>query len=743
MSWSRLVGQILGHTAQSAALVLAAYMAGLALGYLLASRLAVARPLRAYGFAEIVAALGAAVVPWSLRLLEGANVGGAGLRFLFCFVVMLPATVAMGATLPFMAEWLERDGTGRGRRVAAFYGLNTAGALTGVAASLAFLLLWVGVRGSTYLAAAISVSCGLIALYLARAERSPAVEPSEEPEPAWVPRWTVAVALTGFGVMGLEVLYTRLFALAFHNSTYTFGLVVTVALCSLACGAWAVGAVRAALPSLVRAAAVAASLAVPLSVSLFLLAGGLDYFQWGTGFGAYMVGAVGFVALVAAPPLAAMGVVLPASWRFVGADGRVGGRVVGRLTTVSTLAGVAGALLTSFVLLPVLGLWWSFAALAALPLMTAILLLGGLAFRRRSLVFLLLSTAAAGGLALLSLQRHAPEALARDSEIVRRLEGAYGWTDLRREAESGHGSIVQNLHYSLGSSKPMARELWQGDLPLLLHPEPQEVAFLGMGTGITASSALDHADVERIVVMELIPEVVEAARWLGPENGELLNDPRVVLELDDARHSLKDRGWRYDVVVSDLFVPWESRTGYLYTVEHYRLVRASLQPGGLFCQWLALYQVGESELESILEAFATVFPTTTVWWGDTSRRWPLVCIMGSEAPLEVDLASIAARQEALSTREEPRMTSHQPPLAQYLGDWRPSGLERLNTDEHPWVEFRAPLAHRDARLIQDGRLDAFYEAVLSQLSRDGVRVSRAGEPAALPELRPPSRFCSQ
>ncbi len=738
------MGNLLGHTAQSASIVLAAYMAGLAIGYLLASRLVVTRPLRAYGAAELCVAGWAALVPLLLRGLEAAGVGallggaGAGLAgalgFALCFLLLLPATTAMGSTLPFISEWLERGGPGDGRRTASFYGLNTAGALVGVGAGLAFLLVVVGVARSTWLAAAISAACGFAALGLARGRPPPECAKTPSADPGWNPRWTGAVALAGFSVMALEVLYTRLFALVFHNSTYTFGLVVGVALCCLAVAAWLVGWLKLEAMTLARAAAVAAGVLAPASVVVFLLVGELDYARIGGGFASYMAGAFGFVFIVAGPPLLALGVLLPASWRALGAGGGAGARLVGRMTTVSTLSGVAGALVASFLLLPALGLWGGFVVLVALVAVTGVVL----ARRGPALGVLGVGVLLASAGAFMAVRGHADQALAADPAIVQRWEGAYGWTDLERDPQTGHAAIVQNLYYSMGSSKPMARELWQGDLPMLLHPAPRTVGFLGMGTGITASSALDHPSVEQIVVMELIPEVVEAARLLGPENGHLLEDPRTVLLVDDARHALADPERRYDVLVSDLVVPWESRTGYLFTVEHYERVRARLAPGGVFCLWLALYQVGEQELNSILDGFAETFPTTTVWWGDTSVRWPLICVMGSEAPLTVDLAVLDQRQQALLSRAAPRAASRALPLAQLLGDWRPTGTAPANTDEHPWVEFRAPITHSETRLIQDERLLSLYDRVLARLPREGVVATRDGVKVPLPAQRAPS-----
>ena len=69
-------------------------------------------------------------------------------------------------------------------------------------------------------------------------------------------------------------------------------------------------------------------------------------------------------------------------------------------------------------------------------------------------------------------------------------------------------------------------ERWQAHLPVLLHPSPQRVAFLGTGTGITAGASLVHP-VAQIVALEIVPEVVAAARQdFADVNAGVMDDPR-------------------------------------------------------------------------------------------------------------------------------------------------------------------------------------------------------------------------
>ena len=60
-------------------------------------------------------------------------------------------------------------------------------------------------------------------------------------------------------------------------------------------------------------------------------------------------------------------------------------------------------------------------------------------------------------------------------------EGAFG--SVAVVVHNGHRRIVLNNFYVLGGTHAAGDERLQGHIPLLLHPQPQRVAFLGLGTG--------------------------------------------------------------------------------------------------------------------------------------------------------------------------------------------------------------------------------------------------------------------
>src|SRR5690606_4643905 len=95
--------------------------------------------------------------------------------------------------------------------------------------------------------------------------------------------------ISGFAAISLQVLYTRLFSLVFHNSVYTFGIIVGIFLLSIAIGSILVARRRKEpTATLIAGLAEAASLSTAVSVILFLLWTQLKYFSSGETFPSYI-----------------------------------------------------------------------------------------------------------------------------------------------------------------------------------------------------------------------------------------------------------------------------------------------------------------------------------------------------------------------------------------------------------------------------------------------------------------------
>jgi spermidine synthase len=283
-----------------------------------------------------------------------------------------------------------------------------------------------------------------------------------------------------------------------------------------------------------------------------------------------------------------------------------------------------------------------------------------------------------------------------DERLLSLAEGTHGITAVVER--SGSRRLKLNNHYALGGTASTGDERMQAHVPLLLHPSPRRVAFLGVGTGITAGGALFHP-VEQVTAIELVPEVIAAASsYFSEANAGVLDDARTRVIVDDARHALRGGRANYDVIVGDLVVPWRLGEGALFTLEQFEAARAALAPGGLFCQWVPLFQLSETETAILLRTFLAVFPRAQIWRGDFSPTEPAIALIGT-ADDYVLKAEVVERRLA-EMRSDASNTTLAAPAAFWM-NWvgvieagnLPPGETRINREDRPWIELLGPLAH--------------------------------------------------
>src|ERR1700680_4720032 len=214
---------VIGSSAVSLGLLLAAYMGGLCLGSAALPRLVSARrgalwaPMRLYALLElgigafgIIALLG---VPLIGRIyVVGATTGLAGvvLRGVVAAVCLLPPTLLMGGSLPAIARCVETTPTGVSQ-LGLLYSANVAGAVVGCLVTGFYLFRVCGMAVATYIAATINGAVALLAFALAARVK---YQPREEVVPCQAahrapgtPLVYVAIALSGLTALGAEVVW--------------------------------------------------------------------------------------------------------------------------------------------------------------------------------------------------------------------------------------------------------------------------------------------------------------------------------------------------------------------------------------------------------------------------------------------------------------------------------------------------------------------------------------------------------
>ncbi len=760
--WMKQLGLLFGNTSHAAAATLGAFFTGLAAGSWFWGRRAAGmrNPLRAYAWLEAGIAATALIyfvilaAYYRIYPLVYQHVGSASLRQLIKFglalLLIFPPAFCMGGTLPVMGQHAIRNLSRFGALSALLYGVNTLGAALGAGLAGFFLPLWLGFKATCAGAMLISAAVAAAAFVLSRKEgarcRAPGVSRASDVSPVSLEpetrnpqagilqnaagggqsasaRWAILPLcfLSGFGVLALEVLWTRMFAQVLDNSVYTFAAILVLVLVCLATGALLSSRLARLEVSPWRVLALLAllsGLAVALTPFVFMrVTHAFEILAFRVSWPRYVWEVFKHAGLVIAIPALLSGTVFPFLMKMEERHADSAGWSLGRLSAVNTAGAILGSLLCGFVFLGALGMWGTMRMLAVLYLLAAVVIPSGwngrgvvLRVAGVTALWLAFSALDPTGLPVTAVDRRRAQ-----EEVVEVWEGSDCTVAVVRDP---HGlSIKVNSDYGLGSTGAFMQERLQNDLPLMVWPRTKSIFFLGVGTGITAGGALDpqFTNVARVVACELVPEVLTAARkyitnWNGRDcTGGLFTDPRVTLLAEDGRHYLMAAPERFDMVNGELFIPFRSGAGSLYSREHFESVRARLAPGGVFVQWLPLYQVTEHEFGIIVRTMLEVFPQVSLWRISFQPGEEVVALVGhaDARPLPFcDMRTGEARRAAVAGKAHRNLGNLLLPfnpgtMLFFYGGNLTAARERfagypVNTDDKPVIEYMAPRTYRDA-----------------------------------------------
>lgn len=666
--WLRLLSLVFGVTAYAASTVLAGFMAGLAIGSLVAGRYAgrVRQPLRWFAAAEVGIALTALV---SLPLFGELPTWYAGLhdfvgrdmatltltRFAGALLVLVVPTSIMGATLPLLAASTIVGHQRPASRVSAVYAANTAGAIVGALTTGMYLIGAIGVSASFIVAVSFNLLAGAGAWWVSTRcaptsgsdEQSTEAAPSTASlgdRPSQVRRTALVVlGISGFASLALEVIWFRILVLFIPATSYAFTTMLAAVLFGLACGSWA--AARLLLRErdwgvLLSRILIATALAIPLSLTLL---------AWTYERGWRTNGQIQAAIVAIFPATFLMGLAFPIALRLWTRGSAASGgheaevaRDVGTAYAVNVGGAITGAIFGGFALLPSLGSRASLLVCAALYLLSAAILLPRLADRRRAVTTMAVA-AAAFAVAVMSApdpflatlaRRHGPS-----DRIVWLNEGVQTTVSIHQQRPGRYVLYLDGLHQANDSPEMLRTHREIGHLPMLLHPRPERALVIGLGGGATAGAVSRHSS--QVDIVELSGGVRRAAELLAHANYNVLAQPHVHFRVDDGRNYLLTTEERYDVITADIIQPVHAGAGMLYSAEYFRLARNVLKDDGLMLQWVG--HRPDTQYRLMVRAFLDAFPHTTLWQGGT-------LLVGSKQPLRISRSSFERQRTSASTR---------------------------------------------------------------------------------------------
>ncbi|MAR08628.1 MAG: SAM-dependent methyltransferase [Blastopirellula sp.] len=784
--WFQLLQLSIGSSAVSLGVLLSAFMGGMCLGSLFLPRFVSPQyhPLRIYALLELaigvlgmISLLGIPLVTTLYSQLASTGSSDVLMRATICLICLLPPTVLMGATLPAVARWVEPTAQGASR-LGFFYGANIVGAVLGCLLAGFYLLRIYDLTTATYVAVAINFLAAALALIAARwIPYAPQCLSEEDREghsesaaaTPWVgahlrTHWLVYVAilLSGCCALGAEVIWTRQLALVLGATVYSFSIILAVFLTGLglgsSCGALlarrlaAPGAMLGWFQLLAAGSLVWASVMLAKSIPYWPFLAELATSPWHV-FPTDILRA----ACAVLPGAFFWGASFPLALAAVTGGQRDTGRLVGLVYAANTLGSIVGALSFSVILIG-----WTGTQLGQQSLIvgcgiaaTLAMVSASVAQKRRGeapqagwlwgnapvigllsastvlFVWLVPQTPAE----LIGFGHRLPYFRFHDKigndplpEFIYTEEGMNASVAVSKHEDGNRGFHVNGKVVASTGFLDMRLQRMLGHLPALIHKQPKSVLVVGCGAGVTAGTFTCYPSVERIVICEIEPLIPEVAgTYFVQENHRVMNDPRVEVHIDDARHFMLTTNEKFDIITSDPIHPWVKGAASLYSLEYFELCKQRLRPGGVVTQWVPLYETNVPAVKSELATFFAAFPQATVWCNemDALIQPPTtfnegqprglshdIVLLGQQQATQVDVAALAERiaendqlraaLQALELADPVTLLSTFAGQASDLQEWLADA--QMNRDANLRLQFLAGLAvseHASPQILGD------------------------------------------
>jgi spermidine synthase len=775
--WTKYLSLTFGTTIEAVSVVTATFMAGLAIGSLLLGRYAdrSRRLLLVYALLEVGIGLSALLFPLALDLLEQVyiwlrqtlpdhSVLTTALHLGFAALLLLPASICMGGTLPVMCRFFVKKQLTS--EIGRLYALNTLGATLGAFGSGFLLIPLLGLSRTGWLAVVVNllIALGVWRLGL-RVCRLPPADQVAVPERPRIRTkgygfLLLSVMLVGGYGLAYEILWTRVLLLFLGNTSYAFATMLSAYLVGIALG----GAIyarqirlRTNVTSVFAYLTVGMGISVALSVPfydrlayVFLWAHDLAGERWWFLSLCYFVIVFGIMCI----PTTVSGSLLPAAVAILAPEPEQTGWGVGTIVLHNTVGAVLGSLAAGFVLIPLLGIQGSFRLLAALNILTGLVLYicyGGWCHSR--IVLPLLAMAGLGSVAwpaawnpaLMNsgvycyaekyLEMGGLDKILGDEKIIDVIEGTDTTVAIHESLDGHLRFFTVNGKTDGGTGRDMGTQILISQIPLLLHRNPEDVLVIGLGTGISLRGMSAHPT-RSIDCVEISPEVVRASSYFTEASGNVLDDPKVRLLVEDGRNLLLTTEKYYDLIISEPSNPWQTGNANLFTLDFYRLAARRLAADGVFCQWVGLYDITTENLKVASNTFLQVFPHVLVFKSGAD-----LIMVGSRKPLVMDYQLLGERlavPEITKTLQLAGIATPGDLLANhYL--FAENTLRKfcagasLNTDDQPILEFSARYNlgrntlgrfQRENMAALTGVIDKVFLPV-DNLGRSRIEVARA------------------
>ncbi|MGZ6315378.1 MAG: fused MFS/spermidine synthase [Candidatus Limnocylindrales bacterium] len=755
--WARQLVLVFGNTTQAISAILTGFFGGMAIGSVLGGRIAdrVRSPLRMYALLELLVVVGALITPVAFGGLREIYRGAFGIldtsplllalvRFGLAILVLGPATVFMGASLPTLSRHLVSDHTQLGEEFGELYMANTLGAIGGAFLAGVVLIELLGLNETLLVGAAGSGTAGLIALRLSRRDGRPAgatgaparergtvaassasrrTAPALERSHMSRPRLALIVAfVSGLTSLGYQTLWNRILSSGTGSTNYIFTAILVFFLAGIAIGAFvfSMRLARSRQPvALLGLAEIALALLVLVSLGVET-----NYFT-------VFPLAVQLV-LVVAPATVVMGIVFPMSSMLVADSDEHVGMSAGMLLGSNTVGAICGTFIVPFFLMPTLTSPRSIVLLAGINALTGLALLNAsgsvhLPIHRIARVAAAVATAAAALLIVVPNQIVADPLVNRVSrdkaQVLASAEDSVASVQAVNNNNPGNPLSLYVGGTSMTSLSVDTRLM--AHLPLMTRPGATSMCVIafGMGSGFH-SAMMDGLTTEAV---ELVPTVPGMFGNFFPDANQVVADPRGSIVIADGRNFLELTTHKFDLMIVDPPPPMNSSgTAVLFSREFYQAGRSRLNPDGVMVEWEYNGQT-VNDMRSHVRTFRSVFAHVTLVFSRSAGLF----MLGSDEPIDLGAAGIQTVLSKPGVLDDLRGAPDSPGGVETAAQWQDFILGNV------WISDAAVDAFgASGTMITDDRPYTEYDFLRHLLAPNSPQATEAELLKAMPRQAP-------
>jgi len=688
--WIRQLSLVFGGTLYAISAVLCAFMTGLALGawgigLLLSHRNKQKKTVNLvllYGLIEGLIGLYGLFFPYGLELISrfyAPIVNGTielgfllhWIEFFLSTVLMLPATICMGATLPLIGSWsIGKNSERILPDVSILYSLNTLGAVAGCLYTQIISLKYFGVSATNLTAIGMNflvfLLCAPLQSFFIKnsSSKTSIIKHKTNYGRSSTSNRRLSLILififaySGMASLASEILWTRVLVFPMGTTLSSFALILATFLFGIALGSIMANKLVGNSNLILKFILIQLSIAVlciailPLFENLHewtlkadQLFYDLDNIAMRT-IGIRSLFAFGLMLL----PTLGFGLSFPLANRINIDLFKTNSKTLGSTYAINTIGATLGTIITPFILIPFMGVRMSLFVIYSILIFLCLVAMAiyfkwsdknfvKSGFIATTIIFLgynwsdpKISTEQLGNHNFARIEMDTQK---HQLKLIEYIEGDFSTLSVIENKKSKARTLYMNgfstatVSDSVGGSDYMQA---MGLIPMILHPNPKKVMVICFGTGNTTGTVSLFPEVQ-VDGVEIDKNVLSLAQHFLKWNYNAQKKKNIHMYIQDGRTFTRWTKKKYDVITLEPMSPIQAGTVNLYSREFYQLAAKRLNKDGLMMQWLPLHLVGPDDAKSILKTFQEVYPNTSIWNSFLTR---IVLLVGSKEEIAID-----------------------------------------------------------------------------------------------------------